>query len=120
MEISYPDREFRFWDFVPSHSQLVIRSPGAEAGEVNVDFHFRGVMLIDAPTQLRGIEIDSPTSREAGSARRRLPTSVDHEWIRILVSQGRRYTIVASHLNVSENTLALMTTNLIHAAREDN
>jgi hypothetical protein len=119
MEASYPDRAFQFWDYAPSHSQLVIRSPGATTGNANVDFHFRGVMLIDAPTHLKGIEIDSPTRQEATHARERLSTRVADEWIRILVSQGRRHLIVASHLDVSENTLGLMSTSLIHVSERE-
>lgn len=119
MEASYPDRVFQFWDFAVSHNQLVIRSPGADADDSNVDFHFRGVKLIDAPTRFKGLGVDAPTSEEVKDARRRLPSRVDSDWVRILVSEGCRYLVVASHLSVSENKLPLMRTVLVHATQPD-
>ena len=119
MKTSYPDRVFQFWDFSVSHNQLVVRSPGADAGDANVDFHFRGVKLIDAPTRFKGLEIDSPTIKEVEDARRRVPSRIDNDWVRILASEGLRYVVVASHMKVSENRLPLMTTELIHATPAD-
>ncbi len=117
---SYPDRNFQLWDYSVSHSQLVIRSPGDEDTTPNVDFHFRGVMLLGVPTQLRGLKLTDPTDGEVEAVRGTLAHRVEREWVRVLVSAGTRHLIVASHLEVSENTMPVMQTVLEHTSDDPN
>jgi len=53
------DRRFELWDYSPSHSRLLLRSPRnqTEGTTTNLDVIFRGVDRIDLPTLFHGLTI---------------------------------------------------------------
>ncbi len=78
---SFPDREFKVWDYAVSHKQMVIRSLGPEEGSPNLDLHFRGVEFVCAPTVFRGLAVVPPTDQEVAEfliLDHRLPRSIMH------------------------------------------
>ena len=64
VERSFPDREFKIWDYLVSHRQMVIRSLGHEEDSPNLDLHFRGVEFVRVPTVFRGLSVVSPTGAD--------------------------------------------------------
>lgn len=112
---SFPDRRFKIWDYLVSHQQLIVRSPGPDQGSPNLDLHFTGVMFVRAPVAFQGLAVLAPTLAEAEEMQALLaPAKCELEWVHILESGGRRYVIVAASLSISETDYPMMSTALIH------
>jgi hypothetical protein len=74
-------RRFQVWDYSPSFSRLLIRSPRFEEGELNIDIIFWGVDFMNIASLLGEISIDIE--------------EIDAKHKRFLVySKGQIYTIV--------------------------
>lgn len=112
---SFPDREFKVWDYTVSHKQMVIRSLGPEEDSPNLDLHFRGVEFVRAPTVFRGLAVVSPTEQEIVEVLTLLaPKRCEPDMIWVLESGGRRHIVVAAALEISETDYPMMSTALIH------
>jgi hypothetical protein len=109
MENFSSNRTFKVWEYQVSHGQLLIRSPKAPATArtpeclTNVDLIFLGVEYLAIPRIFHGIEVATPINEEGKNIEVVLGKSVDAGNIIILVSEGKRFVIVASVLKVYEN-----------------
>lgn len=112
---SFPDREFKVWDFTVSHKQIIIRSLGPEENSPNLDLHFRGVDFLSIPTVFLGLSINTATEAEVLQAQQLLaPRGCTPESVWVLESRGRRYFVVAAALDIAETDYPMMSTALIH------
>ncbi len=107
MQVS--DRTFKIWEYQVSHGQLLIRSPKAPATNAaperttNIDLAFVGVEYMALPRVFRGLELSDPTREELKQLELLLGRPLEPENVRMLVSEGRRFSVVASSFTVSEN-----------------
>ncbi|MEO7329428.1 MAG: hypothetical protein ABI193_12670 [Minicystis sp.] len=103
------DRDFQIWEYQIGHGQLLIRSPKAEATdhspgrETNVDLVFLGVEYMDLPRVLRGLTLDQATAEERRALEAKLSKTLEPGSVRMLVSGGRRFAVVAAIVSISEN-----------------
>lgn len=103
------DRTFKVWEYQVSHGQLLIRSPKSPATDAsperltNVDLVCLGVEYMAVPRAFRGLEIQSPRSDELRDLEAVLGKPLQENDVRILVSAGRRFPIVAASFDISEN-----------------
>lgn len=112
---SYPDREFKIWDYSVSHKQMVIRSLGVGEDSPNLDLHFRGVEFLRAPTIFAGLVLVEPTDEEVIEVRSVLtPRVCAAETVWVLESAGQRHIVVAADLEIAETDYPMMSTALIH------
>jgi hypothetical protein len=101
-------RRFQVWEYQVSHGQLLLRSPSPTVGgddlpPTNLDLIFVGVVYMNVPSSLQGIAIEPATDAEHAHIDELLGRSVTREWVRILVSGGRRFIVVAAGWSASEN-----------------
>lgn len=117
VEHSFSDREFKIWDYLVSHRQMVIRSLGPEEDSPNLDLHFRGVEFVRAPTVFRGLSVVAPTDAEVAEAEALVgPPGFDRFTVWVLESGEHRHLVVAESLDVAETDFPTMSTALIHPA----
>lgn len=92
-----------------SHGQLLIRSPKAPATGTaperltNVDIVCLGVEYMSLPRLLRGVELSQPSQGERDQLEALLGQQIEGDSVRIFVSEGRRFPVVAASLSLSEN-----------------
>ena len=111
----FPNRSFEVWDYLVSHKQLIIRSPGTEPGQLHIDLYFRGVHYLQCPSWFVGLSITQPTGTELQRFERSLgPSRFERPWLRVLESGGERHFVVAALLKVGETDYPLMVTPLVH------
>lgn len=102
-------RDFQVWEYQVSHGQLLIRSPKRPATgtspecATNVDLVCLGVEYMALPRALRGLEIESPTAEELRGLEATVGAPLTGEHVRILVSGGRRFPVVAATFAMVEN-----------------
>ena len=105
----YAHRVFELWEYQVSHGQLLIRSPKSPATPsdpeqlTNVDLVFLGVEYLAVPRLFRGLELVSPTHEELGKIELLVGSKIEPTDVRILLSQGRRFPVVAFYMALSEN-----------------
>ena len=117
MERSFPDREFKIWDYLVSHRQMVIRSLGPEEDSPNLDLHFRGVEFVRVPAVFSGLSVVAPTDAEVADAEALVaPRGCNRAMVWVLESGGHRHLVVAESLDVGETDFPMMSTALIHPA----
>ena len=93
----------------PARRQLLIRSPRAPATSAtperttNVDLVCLGVEYMALPRLFRGLEVLPPTRNELEQLRSLLGRLLDFGNVRMLVSEGQRFPVVASSFELSEN-----------------
>ncbi len=103
------DRDFKVWEYQISHGQLLIRSPKAPATEAslerrtNVDLVFLGVEYMCLPRLLRGLTLDEATAEELRLLEATLGRAPEPDFVRMLVSGGRRFAVIAASVALSEN-----------------
>jgi hypothetical protein len=103
------DRIFKVWEYQVSHGQLLIRSPKSPAtGEsperlTNIDLVCLGVEYLALPRIIRGLELTSATPQELRDLASVLGRPLDAESVRILLSAGKRFPVVAATFSLSEN-----------------
>jgi hypothetical protein len=103
------DRTFKIWEYQVSHGQLLIRSPKAPATQTspefvtNVDLVCTDVEYLAVPGIIKGIEILPATTEEIRHLGGLVGKAVNSENIKVLVSGGKRFPIIASSFSFSEN-----------------
>jgi hypothetical protein len=103
------ERTFKVWEYQVSHGQLLIRSPKSPAtgGEpervTNVDVVCVGVKYMAVPRVMKGLELAGPTDMEVTGVASVLGGAVRPDEVMVLLSQERRYVVVASSISVAEN-----------------
>ena len=102
------DRTFQVWEYQVSHGQLLIRSASipeeTESGtRENIDLLCYGVEYMALPTILAGVELGAATAEEISYLEQLLGGAVAPTRVRILISRGRRYPVVAAAFYLSRN-----------------
>ncbi|MDP9863278.1 MULTISPECIES: hypothetical protein [Streptosporangium] len=67
LPVSFPDRRFRIWSYVPSHSELVLRTE-FEPDAPHIELLFKPVYQINLPVAMSGglvVDIDDRVQGEA-------------------------------------------------------
>lgn len=103
MNTSFPDRDFQLWEYKVSHGCLLIRSPKGPEIAKNVDLICVGVDYLAAPRHIRGIELVEGTAEEITTLSHLLGKDIQPTNLRVIVSEGRRFPIVAVGFKFSEN-----------------
>lgn len=105
----YAHRVFKLWEYQVSHGQLLIRSPKSQATLsspellTNVDLVCLGVEYLAVPRLFRGLELVPPTPTELEALEVLVGNAIAADGVRILLSQGRRFPVVAASFSLSEN-----------------
>ena len=103
------DRTFKVWEYQVSHGQLLIRSPKSPARPTsaerttNVDVVCLGVEYMALPRVFHGLQLVPATSEELQELKFILENELDANNVRILLSGGKRFPIVAAQFSISEN-----------------
>ncbi|MBD5542330.1 MAG: hypothetical protein HDR00_14300 [Lachnospiraceae bacterium] len=106
--MDFRDRKFKFWFYQVSHSEAIIRSPktdGDKLYDMNIDIYLAGIDYIEMPCLLYGLQIDRATEADAVYLSQKLGKDIPLGKIVVLISEGRRYCIVASIVKIMENDL---------------
>lgn len=103
----FASRMFQTWQFRVSHGELLVRSPKDANHSTNIDLMFAGVEYMDLPRHLGQLEVHEPDETDISFIRERLPKRGSSDKIFVLISNGRRYRIVAAGMKVSENELEI-------------
>lgn len=106
------NRRFRVWDYRVSHDQLLIRSPRSEHQTRNVDVLFAGVEYLELATMFEELEIAAPTNADLARVQAAHRPGVQLDYVRVLVSKGHRYVVVAAGMEIEENELDLFESSL--------
>jgi hypothetical protein len=101
----FASRMFQTWLFGVGHGELLVRSPKGANHSTNIDLMFAGVEYMDLPRHLRQIEVHEPDETDISFIRERLPKQGSSDKIFVLISNDRRYRIVAAGMKVCENEL---------------
>ncbi len=101
-------RKFKFWFYQISHSEAIIRSPKTDLEktyENNIDIYLGDISYIEMPYILEGLQIGKPTEEDRVYLSQKLGEDISSEKIIVLLSNGKRYYVVASIFRVMENNL---------------
>ncbi len=101
------EREFKFWFYQISHSEVIIRSPKNEDDMLynNIDIYIGAVDYLEIPFQFNGLRIKEATQEDVDYISLRLGKSVPEKEIIVLISENKKYYIVASVFKILENDL---------------
>lgn len=102
MIASYPERRFTLWEYRVGHGSLLFRSPKTDGWPRNVDVIFVGVDYLAAPTVLNGLTVERGLDADL-LALVGTPRKVEPQQLFVLVSAGRRDSVVAAHCRATEN-----------------
>lgn len=102
---TFRDRAFQLWEFKVSHGSLLIRSPKGPEVLRNIDLICVGVEYFAAPRHLCGLDLQEPTVEELQTLSQLLDREIDPSNVRMMVSQGRRFPVVAASFRISENDI---------------
>jgi hypothetical protein len=105
-------RRFEVWEFRVSHEQLLLRSPPTGEQPRNIDLIFGGVDYVELPSKLGEIQVSEVTETDLARVRAAHKPDVRPDYVRVLVSKGRRYLVVAADMRVEENDLDLFESSL--------
>lgn len=104
----FANRKFKFWFYQVSHSEAIVRSPKTDFDKVydtNIDIYFGDIDYIEMPCLLEGLQIDKATKEEQSYLCNKLDKDISKKRIIVLVSDGKRYYIVASIIKIMKNNL---------------
>jgi hypothetical protein len=104
MKTSFPDRAFQLWEYRVSHGSLLVRSPQSTGIPTNIDLVCVGVEYLAAPRHIQGLDLVEGTAEEITTLSLLLGKNIEPpSKVRVIVSAGRRFPIVASYFKISEN-----------------
>ena len=102
------DRKFKLWFYQISHSEAIIRSPKTDSNKIygtNIDIYLGDIDYIEIPWIFNGLKIEQATEEDALYLCKRLGKDIAYDKIVVLVTEGQRYYVVASILEIMENDL---------------
>lgn len=105
MEGFKSDQFFKIWEYTVSHSTLLIRHDEAENDRV-IDVAFGSVDYLQIPKGFIGLEIAEATEDEKDSLSsfiQKSPNGLPYNKVYVLITEGKRYYIVASFCNVYDH-----------------
>lgn len=106
--MDFNDRKFKFWFYQVTHSEAIIRSPKTDLDKIyatNIDIYLGDISYIEMPCILHGLQIDEPTKEDRVYLSQKLDKDIPIKKIVVLVSEGKRYYVVASIIKIMENDL---------------
>lgn len=106
--MDFNERRFKLWFYQVSHSEAIIRSPKTDSDKVydtNIDIYLGDIKYIDIPCILPGLQIDKATEKDVMYLSQKLSKDIPMETIVVLVSEGKRYYVVASIIKIMKNDL---------------
>ncbi len=112
------EREFQVWDYTVSHQQILIRSPSTPEVRGNVDLIFLGVEYLGIPSSFHGLGLDVASPEESAEVKRSLSGGWEGSGVYTLVSEGRRYSLVAAAFRVYENDLDIFESTLEYFTKD--
>lgn len=107
-KMEFADRKFKFWFYQVQHSEAIIRSTKVDldkAYNTNIDIYFGDITYIEIPCLLQELQIDKATEEDMMYLEQKLGKNIPAKKIVVLVSEGKRYYIVASIIKIMENDL---------------
>ena len=101
------EREFIFWFYQISHSEVIIRSPKNEDDMLyhNIDMYIEAVEYLELPFQFHGLRITEVTKEDVDYICMKLGKKVPEKEIIVLISENKKYYIVAFRYKILENDL---------------
>ncbi len=102
------DRKFKFWFYQISHSEAIIRSPKADLNKTyntNIDIYLGDIKYIEIPWLFRGLMIESGKQEDVAYLSQKLGEEIPAEKIIVMISEGKRFYVVASIIRIMENEL---------------
>jgi hypothetical protein len=103
MQISYRNRVFQLWEYKVTHGSLLIRSPQSPEISTNIDLVCVGVEYLALPRHIRGLDLAEPSGEEVRQLSELLGRPIEASRIRMILSGGQRFPVVAASFRVSEN-----------------
>jgi hypothetical protein len=104
MQTSFPHRAFQLWEYKVSHGSLLIRSPQSPGIPTNIDLVCKGVEYLAIPRHIHGLDLVEGTAEEIKALSQLLQKDIElPSKVRVIVSEGRRFPIVAAFFTISEN-----------------
>ena len=95
-------RKFKVWDYSPSFSRLLIRSPRFGDSQVNIDIVFWGVDHLELDTSLGEISLDVEVLEEKPSTKRITITSPNGKFMIVATN----YPIFESDTDMFDSPIA--------------
>ena len=109
VEMIFPGRVFKFWEYSPTHSSLLIRSPSiGHDGEINIDIIFKGVTYLRIPSGFLSPQIWECTEEESVLLDNEYPRSSSHQRWYGIKSRDQSYFVLAMVMFIEENTEELL------------
>lgn len=105
---NFKDRKFKFWFYQVSHSEAIIRSPKADLHKIydmNIDIYLGDISYIEMPCILQGLQIEAATEEDVVYLSQKLSVDISVNNIVVLISEGKKYYVVASTIKIIENDL---------------
>lgn len=105
MEGFQSEQFFKVWEYTVSHSSLLIRYSDPESDRT-IDVAFGSVDYLQIPNRFRGLEITEATEEEKGRFSgfiRKAPSGLPYNRVYVLITEGKRYFIIASFCNVYDH-----------------
>lgn len=101
------ERQFKFWYYQISHSEVIIRSPKNEEDMLyhNIDIYIGAVEYLEIPFRFDGLRITEATKEDVDYICLKLGKNVPGEKVIVLNSENKKYYIVASVFKILENDL---------------
>jgi hypothetical protein len=103
MQTSYENRAFQLWEYKVSHGSLLIRSPQAPGVSTNIDLICVGVEYLAAPRHIKGLDLVEASAEEISQLSELLGKPIAASRVRMILSRGHRFPIVAASFRISEN-----------------
>jgi hypothetical protein len=103
LPLAFPHRRFRIWVYVPTHSELTLRTE-FEPDELHVELLFKSVSAIKLPTHMDGgLVVDVADRAMASTVLRDLGTRIGPE-SRVFTIKGNHFAghVVADYLFLRE------------------
>lgn len=94
-ELYRSDRNFTWWDYTPSHGQLLLRSE-AHDGETRIDVLFKAVAVMKVRSHYNGLRIRCATPTEQDRIRSETPEITYYDPTINKFDQGSRYFVLDS------------------------
>lgn len=99
------NRNFKFWYYRVSHGELLVRSPKDTSNKTNIDIVVTDVKYVDLPKLLPTLEIHEANEDDLIFLKSRIGEKLTKSKTIVLVSEGKRFYIVATFIKVQENEL---------------
>ena len=104
----FKDRKFKLWFYQASHSEAIRRSSKVDLDKIydtNIDIYFGDIKYIEIPCMFQGLQIEMATEDDAIYLSQKLGKEIFMKNIIVMLSEGKKYYVVASIFKIMENDL---------------